>query len=70
MHCQELQINYFIDDRLDVLNYIKHCVPHRYLFGEQAKNLIIPKWVTPVADWSDTLNTVLMDLEKEKNIHE
>ncbi|MDH5179593.1 MAG: hypothetical protein OEZ39_17040 [Gammaproteobacteria bacterium] len=64
-HCEALGINYFIDDRLDVLDYIKHCVEHRYLFGEQPNLDITPDWVTPVADWETTVSRVLEDLTAE-----
>ena len=63
--CEQLKINYFIDDRLDVLNFIKHCVRKRYLFGEQPSNQSIPPWVNHVIDWPETLKTVMADMKNE-----
>jgi hypothetical protein len=35
IHCAQLQITHFIDDRPDVLEALDGIVPHRYLFGPQ-----------------------------------
>ena len=35
LHCRELGITHFIDDRVDVLEPMAGVVPHRYLFGPQ-----------------------------------
>lgn len=35
LHCRELRITHFIDDRVDVLEAMIGVVPHLYLFGEQ-----------------------------------
>jgi len=64
-HCEQLEISYFIDDRLDVLNFIKHSVRNRYLFGEQPRNLPIPTWVNHVIDWPEILTTVMVDMKNE-----
>ena len=63
-HCADLQINFFIDDRLDVLTHLRGCVPNLYLFGEQPKLDKIPAWVTHVLNWEETLKIILCDLEK------
>ena len=64
-HCEQIGINYFIDDRLDVLNHIKHCVRKSYLFGEQEAGTVIPNWVTPVANWHATVDIVLEDMQND-----
>lgn len=64
-HCKQLKINFFIDDRLDVLKHLRDTVPHLYLFGEQPKLNDIPEWVTHVLDWEEAVNIVLDDL----NLH-
>lgn len=49
-HCRELGITHFIDDRTDVLHYLKGIVPNRYLFGPQRKPVtdaglvLLPAW--------------------------
>ncbi len=35
LHCRELGITHFIDDRADVLEPMADIVPNRYLFGPQ-----------------------------------
>ena len=62
IHCKEMKINYFIDDRLDVLEHIKYCVENRYLFGEQPRDLVIPSGIKPVINWAITLNRILKDI--------
>lgn len=61
-HCRELRISHFIDDRLDVLDYLKSDVSHLYLFGPQPRDQTIPDWVKPVQDWPDTKNHIMQDL--------
>lgn len=49
IHCRELGITDFIDDRLDVHQALRGVVPRRYLFGPQPQPP--PYWVTPTSDW-------------------
>jgi len=50
LHCRELVLTHFIDDRPDVLEHLGGVVPHRYLFGPQRKPRVaagvvaIPNW--------------------------
>jgi hypothetical protein len=37
IHCAELSITHFIDDRADVLGALEGIVPHRFLFGPQSR---------------------------------
>jgi hypothetical protein len=48
-HADALGLTHFIDDRLDVLSFLRGGVPNLFLFGAQAQP--IPDWVTHVADW-------------------
>jgi hypothetical protein len=50
LHCRELGITHFIDDRVDVLGHLRGLVPHLYLFGAQAHP--VPGWVTHVPTWA------------------
>ncbi len=58
IHCEELGITHFIDDRMDVLVHLKNLVPNRYLFGPQKANTVIPHDVTPVLTWAEALIAV------------
>ncbi|MEV4351155.1 hypothetical protein AB0J83_42400 [Actinoplanes sp. NPDC049596] len=51
IHCAELGITHFIDDKLDVHEALRGIVPYRYLFGPQT--VTPPTWVTPTADWTE-----------------
>jgi len=63
LHCRELKITHFIDDRVDVLVHLEGLVPHRYLFGEQPKLKRTPRGMHPVLDWPDALAAVLQTLQ-------
>ncbi len=56
-HCIELGITHFIDDRPDVLQCMKHVVPHRYLFGPQ-KTQETPYGMVPVPAWRDAMGPI------------
>jgi hypothetical protein len=60
LHCHELGVSHFIDDRLDVLVHLRGFVPGLYLFGYQKARA--PDWVTPVITWPVALASVLSDL--------
>jgi hypothetical protein len=59
VHCERLGIEYFIDDRLDVLEAMRGKVPHLFLFGEQRRPVPAADWFQPVAVWPDALQAVL-----------
>jgi hypothetical protein len=60
LHCHELGVTHFIDDRLDVLDHLRGFVPCLYLFGHQKAPA--PGWVTPVVTWPAVLDAVLRDV--------
>jgi hypothetical protein len=60
LHCHELGVTHFIDDRLEVLEHLRGFVPQLYLFGHQKARA--PGWVTPVLTWPAVLTAVLPDL--------
>ncbi|MEU7908872.1 hypothetical protein [Actinoplanes sp. NPDC049118] len=49
VHCAELGITHFVDDRLDVHRALRGVVAHRYLFGPQPAPP--PDWVRHTATW-------------------
>jgi hypothetical protein len=60
LHCHELGVTHFIDDRLDVLVHLRGFVPRLYLFGHQKERA--PVWVTPVVTWPAVVAAVLREL--------
>ncbi len=61
-HCRQLKITHFVDDRLDVLGFVRPCVPYLYLFGEQAPDCEIPAWLKHVIDWNEALAVLTEDI--------
>ncbi|GAA3386857.1 hypothetical protein [Cryptosporangium minutisporangium] len=51
IHCRELAITHFVDDRIDVHRALRGLVPNLYLYGPQAEPA--PDWVRPVATWAE-----------------
>lgn len=50
IHCAELTITHFIDDRLDVHEALRGVVQHRYLFGPRPAPP--PAWVRHTETWA------------------
>ncbi|GAA3916411.1 hypothetical protein [Actinoplanes auranticolor] len=50
VHCTELGITHFVDDKLDVHQALRGIVPHRYLFGPQRTPP--PGWVQHTPTWA------------------
>jgi hypothetical protein len=48
IHCADLGITHFIDDKPDVHAALRDLVPHRYLFGPQRS---VPADLTHTPDW-------------------
>ncbi|MDJ0942647.1 MAG: hypothetical protein QNJ30_04255 [Kiloniellales bacterium] len=65
LHCRQLRLTHFIDDRLDVLEHLRDLVPNLYLFGEQPDLDEIPDWVNPTTDWREATETVLEQLARD-----
>jgi hypothetical protein len=51
IHCKQNRLTHFIDDRLDVLAHLRGLVTHRFLFGPQRQDTIVPADIVRVADW-------------------
>jgi hypothetical protein len=56
VHCRELQITHFIDDRTDVLEAMLGVVPNLYLFGPQADR---PPGMVHVPGWKAVAEELL-----------
>lgn len=63
IHCRELGITHFIDDRIDVLEAMYGVVPNLYLFGPQLGQ--IPAGMQHVETWGDVAQALLRDSGKE-----
>jgi len=63
-HCIELGISHFIDDRLDVLRYMRQSVNNLFLFGEQRNDHRHQAlgWTIEVNNWPTTVTAVLATL--------
>ena len=57
IHCRELGITHFIDDRTDVLAAMIDMVPNLYLFGPQ--RAAAPAGMRHVAGWGDVAQALL-----------
>jgi hypothetical protein len=57
LHCRELGITHFIDDRTDVLGAMVGIVPNLYLFGPQQGP--VPYGMRHVATWKDVARNLL-----------
>ncbi|MCB1607035.1 MAG: hypothetical protein KDI71_08695 [Xanthomonadales bacterium] len=63
IHCRELGLTHFVDDRQDVLGYLAGVVQHRYLFGPQRRGQQTPRGLTPCLTWAQTRATIIADIE-------
>jgi hypothetical protein len=59
LHCADLGITHFIDDRFDVLDAMRGVVPNRYLFGPQREDTQRNSPVTEVLTWADVARLLL-----------
>ena len=59
VHCAELGITHFIDDRVDVLEPMLGIVPNLYLFGPQRAGTSVRPEFTPVLGWQDVADVLL-----------
>ena len=56
LHCQELALTHFIDDRTDVHEAIHGTVAHQYLFGPQPRPA--PHYTRTVTNWPETWEAI------------
>jgi len=60
LHCAELGITHFVDDKPDVHQALRGVVPHRYLFGPQPAP--VPAWVQHTETWPAAEAAILHSL--------
>ncbi|MGX6600637.1 hypothetical protein ACWKSP_00650 [Micromonosporaceae bacterium Da 78-11] len=60
VHCAELGITHFVDDKLDVHQALRGVVAHRYLFGPQRTPP--PGWVEHTPTWAAAEAAIQADL--------
>jgi hypothetical protein len=63
VHCAELAISHFVDDRADVLVALAGIVPHRYLFGPHGSPQL-PPGVQRTPTWTDAETVILAALDQ------
>ncbi len=51
IHCRQLRVTHFIDDRVGVHKHLRGLVPNLYLFGPQRGPA--PDWVQPMLSWAE-----------------
>jgi hypothetical protein len=59
LHCAEIGITHFIDDRCDVLDAMRGIVPHLYLFGVQKEGCRGLAGLTPVVTWAEAARALM-----------
>lgn len=64
--CLDLEISHFIDDRVHVMQILRHTVPHLYLFGEEGGERFCPPWATFVTQWAQIPELVKQSLKKDR----
>lgn len=62
IHCRELGLTHFVDDRLDVLDHLAGIVDYRYLFGPQRPAQPTPDGLIPCLTWAATRMAVISNL--------
>lgn len=50
IHCAELGVTHFVDDKVDVHEALRGLVPHLYLFGPQR---FVPPWLAHTPTWAE-----------------
>jgi hypothetical protein len=61
IHCADLKITHFVDDKLDVHQALRGVVAHRYLFGPQRTPR--PTWVQHTLTWTAVEAAIMRSLE-------
>ena len=58
LHCRELGITHFIDDRPDVLAHLEGVVSHRFLFGPQ-KKAVTDRGIVAIPAWEQAAQAIV-----------
>jgi hypothetical protein len=51
--CRAVGITHFVDDRLHVMQILRHCVPNLFLFGAEEARRFCPPWACFVTNWAE-----------------
>lgn len=62
IHCVELGLTHFVDDKLDVHQAIRDVVDHQVLFGPQRRPA--PPFVTAALDWAQAEESICLSLQR------
>ena len=61
IHCEQLRLTHFVDDRPDVHEAIRGTVEHHYLFGPQPRG--VPDYAEHTPTWTQAGRLILSSLE-------
>ncbi len=56
--CTFLNITHFVDDRLHIMQILRHCVPNLLLFGTEKIRRFCPPWASLVTNWPELMKQV------------
>jgi hypothetical protein len=65
--CRELEISHFVDDRVHVMQILRHTVPYLYMFGEQGGKRFCPPWATYISAWADLSEIIAKHIQKDNS---
>ena len=63
--CRDLNISHFVDDRIHIMQILRHTVPNLYLFGESGGEQYCPPWATFVSGWPQLVDLVTESIEQK-----
>lgn len=58
--CTFLNITHFVDDRLHIMQILRHCVPNLLLFGTEKNRRFCPPWASLVTNWPELMKQVFI----------
>ena len=58
--CTSLNITHFVDDRLHIMQILRHCVPNLLLFGTEKNRRFCPPWASLVTNWPELMKQVFI----------
>lgn len=58
--CTSLNITHFVDDRLHIMQILRHCVPNLFLFGTEKNRRFCPPWASFVTNWPELMKQVFI----------
>ncbi|MCE9556450.1 MAG: hypothetical protein K8T91_24135, partial [Planctomycetes bacterium] len=52
------QVGLLVDDRVHLMQILRHEVPHLFLFGDPSKSRHCPPWARYVSAWPEVVNAI------------